>query len=125
MKNVIEGINMTIKERMEMGEKYSVKDFVIENTGGNVYVAWGSFENGFYFAISSDLVMIYDMDEYKAMETEEYQEDSYKWELKHVVESYSYEMPQYKYIQLQIYNRCSNYEKMVDIFSDIEDEDNE
>lgn len=99
-----------------------VRDFIIENTGGNVYVAWGSFEEGNFFAISSDLVIIYDADEYKAMETDEY-EDGYEWEQRHMVDSYSYEMPEYKDIQRQIYDRCTIGEKMVDIFSDIDDEE--
>lgn len=115
---------MNIKERMELAERYAVKDFVIENTGGNVYVAWGSFKNGFYFALSSDIVIIYDMDEYKAMETEEYG-DGYEWEQKHEVESFSFEEAEYIYIQLQVYDKCTTGEKMVDIFYGIEDEDNE
>lgn len=97
-----------------------VKDFIIENTGGSVYVAWGGFEDGTFFAISSDLILIYDEDEYKAMDTDEYK-DGYEWQLKHIIDSYSFEMDEYKDIQRQIYNRCTAGEKMVDIFWDIDE----
>lgn len=115
---------MTIKERMELAEKFGVKDFTIEYTGGGVFVAYGAFTNGTYFSLGADLVVIYDEDEYAAIGTDEY-EDGYEWELKHELESYGYDMPQYKYIQLQLYNRCSKGERNCDIFLDIEDEDNE
>ena len=96
-----------------------VKDFTIENTGGNVYVAWGEFLDGTFFAISSDLVMIYDANEYTAMNEDGY--DGYTWENEHTIESYSYETDEYKDIQRQIYDRCTTGEKMVDIFCDIDE----
>lgn len=104
-----------------MKEKYEVKDFVIEQTGGYVYVAWGSFTNKTYFCIGSDIVLIYDKDEYKAMDKENY--DGYEWEQKHTIESYSYDSKEYKYILKQIYNKYENKAKdMMDLFHYIDEE---
>ena len=84
-------------------EDLKVKDCVIENTGGYVYVAWGSFENGTYFAISDDILLIYDEDEYKAMDNEDY--DGYEWENEHLIDSYSYLLDEFKYVLKQVYEK--------------------
>lgn len=97
-----------------------VEDFIIENTGGNVNVAWGSLEDGRYFALGCEVLNIYDKDEYEAMNEEDY-DGGYEWQLKHTLESYSFEMDEYKEIQKQLYERCSEYEKRCDIFYEYED----
>lgn len=88
-----------------------VKDFVIENTGGGIYVAWGSFEDGNYFAIGDELLCIYDEDEYRAMDSVEYQNDSYTWQLKHTIDSFGYDDKMYLDVLKQIYDKCSDKEK--------------
>lgn len=89
-----------------------VKDFIIEQTGGHIYVAWGSFENGTYFAIGSDSLFIYDEDEYKAMDNDNY--DGYEWEQKHFLGEYgNYEglNNEYLYVLKQVYNKCKDKDK--------------
>lgn len=86
-----------------------VKEFKIENTGGNIYVAWGSFEDGTYFAIGNDILNIYDEDEYKAMYNDDY--DGYEWQMKHTINGYVYEQDEYKNIIKQIYNKYENPNK--------------
>lgn len=100
-----------------------VKDFVIENTGGGIYVAWGSFENGNYFAIGDELLMIYDEDEFVAMDSSEYQKDSYTWQLKHTIDSCSNDDKMYLDVLKQIYDRCSEKDKINfhSLFIDFED----
>lgn len=95
-----------------------VKNFIIENTGGNVYVSWGSFKDGTYFAISSDILLIYDEDEYEEMNKSDY--DGYAWEQQHCINSYNYDNKKYKEVLKQIYNKCNDsYKNMYDLFSDL------
>ena len=95
-----------------------VKDFRIENTGGHIYVAWGEFEDGNYFAIGSDLLLIYDEDEYAAMEEEGY--DGYEWENQHTINSYSYGYGEFMNVLKQIYDKTDMHD--IDLFESIEDE---
>lgn len=98
-----------------------VKDFVIEQTGGYVYVAWGSFEDGTYFSISNDILVVYDEDEYKAMDNEDY--DGYEWENEHTINSYSYQLDEFKNVLKQIYDKCEDSNKsLYDLFHSIEEE---
>lgn len=107
---------------------YIVEDFKIENTGGNIYIAWGSFTNGTYFAIGEDLLLIYDEDEYKAMSNENY--DGYTWEQEHIIESFanckevkeSYDI--FMYVLKQVWDKCTFIDKsFLDLFSEIEGEE--
>lgn len=102
-----------------MKDKYIVQDCVVEQTGGYVYVAWGSFLNKeLYFAISSEILIIYDADEYKAMEKENY--DGYEWEQKHEVESFSYLTDTFKDVLEQVYLKCDYKDKdLYDLFGSI------
>lgn len=97
-------------------EKLKVDNFIIENTGGSVYVAYGRFTNGLYFSIGCDLICVYDEDEYKAMDDDNYWEDPYEWEMSHIVELNITES-QHKEILKQIYDKyeCS-YKDELDLF---------
>lgn len=88
-----------------------VKDFVIEQTGGYVYVAWGSFEDGTYFSISSDALFVYDADEYAAMDDDNF--DGYTWEQQHIIKEYDNDYINKEYIDvlIQIWNKCSYADK--------------
>ena len=100
-----------------------VKDFIIEYTGGGIYIAWGSFENGNYFAIGNDLLNIYDEDEFVAMDSSEYQKDSYAWQLKHTIDSCSNDNKMHLDVLKQIYDKCSDKDKINfhSLFIDFED----
>lgn len=91
-----------------------VKDFVIEQTGGYVYVAWGSFEDGTYFSISSDALFVYDADEYVAMDDDNY--DGYTWEQQHIINSYDYTSNEYYYVLIQLWDKTKENERMIDLF---------
>ena len=96
-----------------------VKDFEIEQTGGYVYVAWGSFENNTYFSISSDILVIYDEDEYKLMYNDDF--DAYTWEQEHIIESYSYECEEFKDVLEQLWERYPSSSKFFyDLFQSID-----
>lgn len=98
-----------------------VKDFIIEQTGGYVYVAWGSFTNGTYFSISSDILLVYDKDERDVIDNEDY--DLYEWEQEHLINSYSFETAEFKDVLNQVYNKSTETDKMMyDLFSSIEGE---
>lgn len=97
-----------------------VKDFKIENTGGNIYVAWGSFENGTYFAMGSEILLVYDEDEYEAMDKDDY--DGYTWQQLHCIDNYNYDSKEYEDVLMQIYNKCDDsYKYMYDLFSNIKE----
>lgn len=97
-----------------------VKDFVVEQTGGYVYVAWGSFEDGTYFAISCDCLLVYDEDEYKAMDNEDF--DGYEWENEHTINSYSYQEDEYKNVLRQVFDKYEDNNKaFYDLFRGIDE----
>lgn len=95
-----------------------VKEFNIENTGGNVYVCWGEFEEGNFFAISDEILLIYDEDEYIAMDNEDY--DGYTWQTQHTIDSYNYDCEEYLDVLKQIYDKTPN--KSLGLFFNIENE---
>ncbi len=98
-----------------------VKEFIIEQTGGYVYVAWGQFNNGNYFAISSDILLIYDEDERKVMDAEDY--DGYTWQQQHTIASYSYDTKEFAEVLNQLWVKCTYSDKYgYDLFSSIEEE---
>lgn len=104
-----------------MKEKMEVKDYIIEYTGGNIYVAWGSFKDGRYFSIGSDMLFVYDEDEYVAMNDEEY--DGYTWEQQHCLASYDYTASEYKNVLSQIFETYKSSEKYrMDLFDAINNE---
>lgn len=98
-----------------------VKDFVIENTGGGIYVAWGSFEDGTYFAIGSEDMFIYDEDEYAAMNESNY--DGYGWELQHTIKSYpNYDGLNKEYLDVlqQLFDKTTDsYKYTIDLFGSV------
>lgn len=101
-------------------EDLKVKNCVVENTGGGIYVAWGSFEDGRYFAIGDEILLIYDEDEYKAMDNEDY--DGYTWQNEHIIDSYSYELDEFKYVLKQVYDLCDySMKDCLDLFSGMEE----
>jgi len=93
-----------------------VKSFIIENSGGNIFVAWGEFDNGTYFSIGSDLLMVFDENEYMAMESDDF--DGYTWEENHTINSYSYTCEEYLDVLKQLYKRTSIHS--IDLFNEIE-----
>ena len=107
-----------------MKEELQVKDFQIENTGGGIHVAWGSFTNGTYFSIGSEALFIYDEDEYKAMDNDNY--DGYTWEQKHLIKEYgNYEGINEEYLNVlnQIWDKCTDsFKYQLDLFESIEKE---
>ncbi len=102
----------------------NVKEFKIENTGGNIYVAWGSFEDGNYFAMGSEILLVYDEDEYIAMDREDY--DGYTWQQQHCIDSYNYDSKEYDEVLMQIYNKCNDsYKYMYDLFMELNKKESE
>lgn len=92
-----------VYEEKSVPEDLKVETCIVEQTGGYVYVGYGRLANGTYYAISSDLVSLYDEDIYAY----EYDEngrndvDSYNWEMDHMVGGYDYNDPEYKVILKQ------------------------
>lgn len=97
----------------------NVKRFEIENTGGNIYVAWGEFEDGTFFAIGDDILMVYDEDEYAAMDSDDY--DGYTWQQSHTIKSFVGDANNETYMNVlkQIYNQTQNH--YIDLFKHIEE----
>lgn len=62
-------------------EDFTVKDVDVEHTGGNIWVAFGVYDNGLGFSLGSDLLFIYDEDARKEWDAE----DQYEWENEHIV----------------------------------------
>lgn len=95
-------------------KNYKVKEFKIEQTGGYVYVAWGSFTNETYFSIGSDGLMVYDEDEYIMLAKQDEDEtfDLYTWEQAHLIDMYDFTTDTYKAVIKQIYDKLSNTEKL-------------
>lgn len=78
MKNKLsESIILKLKEAIEdeeiLNKSLTVKDMVIEDTGGDVTVAWGSYkEEPLYFSIGCDSIYVYDADERLVKDKEDY-----------------------------------------------------
>lgn len=110
-----------------LNKELTVKEFDIDNTGGNVYVAWGSFEEyPLFFTASSDGIAIYDADEREAMKSDDY--DGYEWENAHSISGASYTLGSpnstlYKSVITQMYDRYTTehpntaYINNMDLFS--------
>lgn len=97
--------------------KLKVENFVIEYTGGGVYIAYGKFTNNLYFSIGCDIICIYDEDEYKAMEDDKYWNDPYEWEQKHFVKDIVINEKIHRNILKQIYKMCKDkYKDEMDLF---------
>lgn len=95
-----------------------VKDFIIEYTGGGIHIAYGSFEDGTYFAIGSEALLIYDEDEYAAMEDENY--DGYTWEQQHLINSYEYTNKNHSNVLQQLFDRTTDSCKYtIDLFGSV------
>ena len=63
------------------------------NSGGNVLVYYGQLENGRYFSLSMNQLFILDADYAETLTEEFYNEtegDTYEWDKKHTLESYSF-----------------------------------
>lgn len=87
-----------------------VETCTTEETGGNVYVSYGKLSDNTYFAISTDLLMVFDQDRLKAsyIIDSKYDGDSSKWESEHLVKSFDYSTPEYKCIAKQIHDMRRN-----------------
>lgn len=77
-----------------------VKNSLIENTGGNVFVGYGQFENGKYFAISDDILIISDKDIYKAHYDDNI--DDYEWEQENLIDRYSFDTEEHTSVLKQV-----------------------
>lgn len=87
-----------------------VETCTTEETGGNVYVSYGKLSDNTYFAISTDLLMVFDQDRLKAsyIIDSKYDGDSSKWESEHLIKSFDYSTPEYKCIAKQIHDMRRN-----------------
>ena len=95
--------------------KLKVENFVIEYTGGGVYVAYGKFTNNLYFSIGCDCIFIYDEDEHKEIENNNY--DLYEWEQEHLIKDIVVNEKQHRNILKQIYKMCKDkYKDEMDLF---------
>lgn len=89
----------TLNESVEDG--FKVKTYIVENTGGYTMVAMGQLANGKYFALSDELLGIYDEDYHQAY-LDELTVGETDWEEEHLIDFYDYESAEYKIVKNQI-----------------------
>ena len=93
------------KQRLkENKEDLKVKNYNIENTGGNTLVIMGQLENGNYFGLGDEWLVIFDANYHQAYldgltggETD--------WEEEHTIDSYYMDEDEFKIIKDQIKNK--------------------
>ena len=84
-----------------------VKNYVAENTGGNTIVYMGQFEDGNYFRLGDENLVIFD-DDYHQAYLDELTAGETDWEEVHMIDSYYYDSDEYKQVYNQIHSKGLN-----------------
>lgn len=91
-------------------------EFTIEDTGGHVLVAFGKLTSGNYYALSDDVLAIYDDDYYKKAYLDD-SVDDYDFYTRHLLKEYDFNSKEYKQMLSRIYENCDENSKQLPLFS--------
>lgn len=88
-----------LNDHTNVSNEFKVKQYNKENTGGNTIVAMGQFEDGTYFGLGDETLILFDEDYHEAYLT---LEDTSDWQEEHKIKYYDYYDEEYNLVANQI-----------------------